>query len=323
MNATMQLTLLPKRKTKFNAAVAPSAHVLKENVVNVHNHFNLDFNLPLTYTTVQLQDLSVAEQTRLLPHVFALAREQYPDWPAEQVHNWLAALTGGNQNGTQMAVSVVLDAHNEVAAASAMELYNNGTAMINYSLARKSAKNGAALIYTATKDMAAGIKSLQTRGETIHFVGKEHHLKSLRAIAGYYAVGQVPIDGPTSLLTREVKYYEVAYGDPSEIDNQARIDHAYRLADPKAGYSQEEDVHLWLLGDFTPSEPGKPLADSLRALADTYTREHSIFREKDLRLDPGYRALHQLADHLPATATYQQAVEASAQGAAQWMGLQA
>jgi len=282
---------------------------------------NDDFTLPPIYTTLRLQNLSMAEQTRLLPQVFALAREQYPEWPAEQLHNWLAALAGGNQNGTKMAVSVVLDARNEVAATSALELYNNGTAMINYSLARKSAGDYAALICAATKDMAAGIKALQTRGETIHFVGKEHHLQSLRAIAGYYAVGQVPIDGPTSLLTSEVKYYEVAYGNPAEVENQARIDHAFMLADPKTGYTQEEDVHLWLLGDFTPSEPSKPLAESLRALAESYAKEHSIFREKDVRLDPGYISLNQLADHLPATATYQQAVQASSRGAAQWMGL--
>lgn len=280
-----------------------------------------DFNLPPTYTIARLQHLSVAQQTRLLPQVFALAREQYPEWPAEQLPNWLAALAGGNEHGTQMAVSVVLDAQGDVAATSALELYRNGTAMINYSLARKNARNGIALIYAATKDMAAGIKALQARGETIHFVGKEHHLKSLRAIAGYYAVGQVPIDGPTSLLKAPVKYYEVAYGDPKEVENQARIDHAFTLADPKAGYTPEEDVHLWLLGDFTPDNPNKPLAESLRALADTYTQEHSIFREKDIRLDPGYLSLHKLADHLPATATYQQAVLASARGAAQWMGL--
>lgn len=280
-----------------------------------------DFNLPPGYNTVRLQDLSVAEQTRLLPQVFAMASEQYPEWPAEQLQNWVAALASGNDNGTKMAVSVVLDAQADAAAASAMELYRNGTAMINYSLAQKTATHGAALIYAATKDMAAGIKALQARGETIHFVGKEHHLKSLRAIAGYYAVGQVPIDGPTSLLTAKVKYYEVAYGDPKEVENQARIDHAYSLADPKAGYSQEEDVHLWLLGDFMPSDSDKPLAESLRALAETYALEHSIFREKDIRLDPGYLSLHQLADHLPATATYQQAVQASARGAAQWMGL--
>lgn len=280
-----------------------------------------DFNLPPTYITVRLQNLSVTEQTRLLPQVFALAREQYPEWPAEQLQNWLDALAGGNENGTKMAVSVVLDAHDEVAATSALELYCNGTAMINYSLARKNAGNYAALIYAATKDMAAGIKELQARGETIHFVGKEHHLKSLRAIAGYYAVGNVPIDGPTSLLTAEVKYYEVAYGDPREVENQARIAHAFKLADPKAGYTQDEDVHLWLLGDFTPSDPTKPLAESLRALAETYAQEHSIFREKDVRLDPGYISLHQLADHLPATTTYQQAVQAAARGAALWMGL--
>lgn len=284
-----------------------------------------DYNLPPAHSIVRLQSLSVTEQARLLPQVFALAREQYPEWPAEQLSNWLAALAGGNANGTKMAVSVVLDAQGEVAAASALELYRNGTAMINYSLARKSVERGspeqsAALIYAATKDMAAGIQALQAQGEPIHFVGKEHHLQSLRAIAGYYAVGQVPIDGPTSLLTRAVKYYEVAYGDPSEVENQARIDHAMMLADPKAGYSQEEDVHLWLLGDFIPSAPNKPLAESLRALADTYAQEHSIFREKDIRLDPGYRSLHQLADHLPATATYQQAVQASAVGAAQWLG---
>lgn len=295
------------------------------NIVRHH------YTLPPAHSIVRLQSLSVTEQTRLLPQVFALAREQYPEWPAEQLPNWLAALAGGNANGTKMAVSVVLDAQGEVAAASALELYRNGTAMINYSLARKnaerdsakrgSAEQSAALIYAATKDMAAGIQALQAQGEPIHFVGKEHHLQSLRAIAGYYAVGQVPIDGPTSLLTRAVKYYEVAYGDPSEVENQARIDHAMMLADPKAGYSQEEDVHLWLLGDFIPSAPNKPLAESLRALADTYAQEHSIFREKDIRLDPGYRSLHQLADHLPATATYQQAVQASAVGAAQWLGL--
>ncbi len=285
-----------------------------------------DFTLPLTYTTVRLQNLSVVEQTKLLPQVFTLAREQYPEWPAEQLHNWLKALASGNEYGTKMAVSVVLDAHGDVAATSALELYRNGTAMINYSLARKSADShstpsDAALIYAATKDMAAGIKALQARGETIHFVGKEHHLKSLRAIAGYYAVCQVPIDGPTSLLSRAVKYFEVAYGDPKEVENQAKIAHAYKLADPKAGYTHEEDVHLCLLGDFTPSEPSKSLAESLRALAETYTKEHSIFREKDYRLDPGYISLHQLADHLPATVTYQQAVQASTRGAAQWMGL--
>jgi hypothetical protein len=285
-----------------------------------------DFALPPTYTTVRLQDLSVAEQTRLLPQVFTLAREQYPEWPAEQLDNWLRALAGGNENGTQMAVSVVLDAQGDVAAASALELYRNGTAMINYSLARKDADDHsfpgyAALIYAATKDMVAGIQALQARGEAIHFVGKEHHLNSLRAIAGYYAVGQVPLDGPSSLLNQPVKYYEVAYGDPAQVENQARIAHAYQLADPKHGYTEQEDVHLWLLGDFTPSDPSKPLAESLRALAEAYTKEHSIFREKDHRLDPGYQALQQLADQLPASATYQQAVQASARSAAQWMGL--
>lgn len=275
-----------------------------------------DFTLPPTYSTARLQNLSVAEQTKLLPQVFALAREQYPEWPAEQLENWLAALAGGNQNGTKMAVSVVLDAQGAVAATSAMELYNNGTAMINYSLARKSADDQSfpsyvALIYAATKDMAAGIKELQARGETIHFVGKEHHLKSLRAIAGYYAVGNVPIDGPTSLLTAKVKYYEVAYGDPKEVEDQARIDHAFKLADPKTGYTEEEDVHLWLIGDFTPSDPNKPLADSLRALAETYAKEHSIFREKDYRLDPGFISLHKLADNLPITTTYQQSLQVS------------
>lgn len=285
-----------------------------------------DFTLPPTYSTARLQNLSVAEQTKLLPQVFALAREQYPEWPAEQLDNWLAALAGGNQNGTKMAVSVVLDEHGEVAATSAMELYNNGTAMINYSLAKKSANNESfpsyvALIYAATKDMAAGIKELQARGETIHFVGKEHHLKSLRAIAGYYAVGNVPIDGPNSLLTGKVKYYEVAYGDPKEVENQARIDHAFKLADPKTGYTEEEDVHLWLVGDFIPSEPNKPLAESLRALAKSYAKEHSIFREKDYRLDPGYISLHEVAAYLPANATYQRVVLYSKPGATQIMGL--
>lgn len=282
------------------------------------------FELPSTFKTVRLQNLSVPERTRLLPQVFALAREQYPEWPAEQLPNWLAAMAGGNENGTKMAVSVVLDAHGSVAAASALELYHNGTAMINYSLAyahKDQNPNYATLIYAAIKDMATGIRELQARGEVIHFVGKEHHLKSQRAIAGFYAVGQVPIDGPTSLLTAPVKYFEVAYGNPVEVESQSGLTHALMLADPKNGYSQEENVHLWLLGDFMPSDVNKPLATSLRALAETYAQEHSIFREKDIRLDPGYLALHQLADHLPATATYQQAMQASALGAAQWMGL--
>ncbi len=281
-----------------------------------------DFSLPAGYSTVRLQNLCLDEQKKLLPQIFALAREQYPEWPAEQLQNWLMALNGGNENGTKMAVSAVLDQHGDVVGTSAMELYSNGTAMINYSLARKSAANYAALIYAATQDMAAGIKQLQARGETIHFVGKEHHLESLRAIAGYYAVNQVPIDGPTSLLTEQVKYYEVAYGDPKDVDNQVKIDHAHKLADPKDGYTQEEDVHLWLIGGFTPSNPSKPLAESLRALAESYTKEHSIFREKDYRLDPGYLSLYQLADNLPESATYQQAVQASALGVAQYMGLQ-
>jgi len=285
-----------------------------------------DFSLPAAYTVVRLQNLSADAQTKLLPQIFALAREQYPEWPAEHLQNWLQALSDGNEHGTKMAVSAVLDQQGDVAGTSALELYRNGTAMINYSLARKSAGHHsipsyAALIYAGTKDMAAGIKELQARGETIHFVGKEHHLQSLRAIAGFYAVNQVPIDGPTSLLTSEVKYYEVAYGDPKEADDQTKISHAFKLADPKTGYTQEEDVHLWLIGDFTPTNPNKPLAESLRELAETYTKEHSIFREKDYRLDPGYQSLHQLADNLPATATYQQAVQASALGAAQYMGL--
>jgi hypothetical protein len=62
--------------------------------------------------------------------------------------------------------------------------------------------------------------AVQAGGESIHFVGKEHHLKSLRTIAGYYAVGNEPIDGPTSLLTGNAKYYEVAYGDPKEAASQ-------------------------------------------------------------------------------------------------------
>lgn len=285
-----------------------------------------DFILPQGFTAVRLQNLSVTEQTRLLPQVFVLAREQYPEWPAEQLQNWLHALSEGNKNGTKMAVSVVLDKQGSVAATSALELYHNGTAMINYSLARTHVPQPdhptyVALIYAATQDMAAGIKELQSRGEAIDFVGKEHHLKSQRAIAGYYAVGQVPIDGPTSLLTAPVKYFEVAYGNPVEVESQEGLAHALMLADPKNGYSQEENVHLWLLGDFIPSNVNKPLAESLRALAESYAQEHSIFREKDIRLDPGYLALHELANHLPATATYQQATLASAQGAARWMEL--
>lgn len=280
-----------------------------------------DFTLPAQHTCLRLQDLSRAEQQRLLPQVFALVRAQYPEWPAESVHHWCEALAGGHAFGTQMAVSVVLDAQGQVVATSALELYTNGTAMINYSLAHPDSAHPAALLYAATQDMAQAIKAMQAAGACIHFVGKEHHLKSLRAIAGYYAVGQVPIDGPTSLLTAPVKYFEVAYGDPKDLENPSQRAHAMRLADPKRGYREDENVHLWLLGDFTPSVPDRPLAPVLKALADAYAREHSIFRGLDIRLDPGYQSLHQMAALLPASATYQQAVQASSIGAAQWLGL--
>jgi hypothetical protein len=85
---------------------------------------------------------------------------------------------------------------------------------------------------------------------------------------------------------------------------------------------QDEVVHLWLIQDFTPSDPNKPLAESLRALAESYIKEHSIFREKDYRLDPAYTSLNKLANNLPKFATYQQVAQASALGAAQYMGLQ-
>lgn len=66
----------------------------------------------------------------------------------------------------------------------------------------------------------------------------------------------------------------------------------FKLAEPKTGYTEEEDVHLWLVCNFTPSDPNKSLAESLRELAETYTKEHSIFREKDYRMDPGYISLY-------------------------------
>ena len=281
-----------------------------------------DFKLPVGYSIVRLQNLSLVEQEKLLPQVFDLIKEQYPEWPKENNNNWLLALNGGNENGTKMAASLVLNLNNDVVGVSAMELYSNGTAMINYSIASKNVNDYLSLIYFATKDMAAGIQELQALGETIHFVGKEHHLESLRAIAGYYAVGQVPIDGPTSLLAGDVKYYEVAYGNPEDVNDQAKIEQAFTLADPKTGSMQDEVVHLWLIRDFVPSDPNKPLAESLRALAEAYPKEHSIFRGKDYRLDPAYASLNKLANNLPKFATYQHVTQASALGAANYMGLQ-
>ena len=281
-----------------------------------------DFKLPVGHSIVRLQNLSLIEQEKLLPQVFDLIKEQYPEWPIENKNNWLLALNEGNENGTKIAASLVLNLHGDVVGVSAMELYSNGTAMINYSIASKNANNYISLIYFATKDMAAGIQELQALGETIHFVGKEHHLESLRAIAGYYAVGQVPIDGPTSLLAGDVKYYEVAYGNPEDVNDQAKIEQAFTLANPKTGDMQDEVVHLWLVRDFVPSDPNKPLAESLRALAEAYPKEHSIFREKDYRLDPAYASLNKLANNLPKFATYQHATQASALSAANYMGLQ-
>ncbi len=281
-----------------------------------------DCDLPFGYLIVRLQNLNTTAQKKLLPQVFKLTKEQYPEWPAENTENWLNALNGGNENGTKMAASVVLNPLGNPVGLSALELYKNGTAMINYSVASKASDNYFALIHASTKDMMAGIRELQAHGETINFVGKEHHLQSDRAIAGYHAVGQVPIDGPTSLLSTEVKYYEVAYGDPKDLKDHSKVSHALKLADSKTGVHQDEVVHLWLIQDFTPSHPDKPLADSLRELAETYTLEHSIYRENNYRLDPAYLSLNKLADSLPPLATYQQAVKASAVGAAAFMGLQ-
>lgn len=269
------------------------------------------FQLSSGFTILRLQNLASAEQVALLPKLFALIEEQYPEWPAETVENWLASLHGGNENGTKMAVSVVVDDTGQPQGLSALELYRNGTAMISYSVALKCSPYYLAIVYTATKDMMAGVREWQARGEMIDFVGKEHHLNSDRAIAGYYAVGQVPIDGPSTLLSREVKYYEVAYGDPANCEDLGFISHSMKLADPKTGKNHDEVVHLWLIDDFIPSHPKRPLSESLRALAETYPLEHSIYRKKDYRLDPAYRSLNSIADALPQHATYQQAVSAS------------
>jgi len=279
---------------------------------------------PEEHTVVRIKNVSPDAQKNLVSQVFDLIRENYPEWyPLEREDNWLQALTTGNQNGTKMAVSAVLNKTGNVVGASAMELYRNGTAIINYSIGHKKDMKYLNVIYAATKDMLSGVRELQQRGEIINFIGKEHHLDSDRAHAGYFAVGQVPIDGPTSLVNGKVKYFEVAYGDPGNVDDPDKIQQALGLADPKTGTPKIEDdaVHLWLIQDFAPSKPDIPLVTLLKAFAESYVKEHSIYREKDFKLDPAYQALSQLAKKIPANATYQQAVKASATGAAQFLDL--
>lgn len=291
---------------------------------NKQNSHKINLKLPDDFSIIRLQNANQAQKEKLILQIFAIIKTQYPGWyPLERQSNWLSALSGGNENGTKLAVSAVLDHNHMVIGTSAMELYKNGTAIINYSIAHPQTNLYPAIIYAATQDMAVAIKEMQQKGEVIHFVCKEHHLDSVRAHAGYFAVGQVPIDGPSSLMQGKVKYYEVAYGNPQDINNQEAINQALGLADPKTGKPQAQDdaVHLWLIQDFTPSEPNTSLAVLLRAFAELYTKEHSIYRERDFRLDPAYQSLNAMADRLPTRATYQQAVLASTIGAKKYMGL--
>lgn len=282
------------------------------------------FKLPEKHTVIRLQNIDLHQQTELISQIFDLIRENYPGWyDLECKSNWLQALNSGNQNGTKMAVTAVLNHAQKVVGACAMELFSNGTAIINYSIGHKNDAEYLDIIYCATKDLLAGVQELQLRGECINFIGKEHHLDSARALAGYFAVGQVPIDGPTSLVNGNVKYYEVAYGDPNDINDPAKIQLALGLADPKTGAPQDKDdaVHLWLIQDFTPSEPEKPITALLSAFAESYAKEHSIYRQYDFKLDPAFQSLRALAEKIPTHATYQQAAQASAIGAAQYLSL--
>lgn len=294
---------------------------------NHEKKVNHKYTLPDGYSIQRLQNLPFNQQENYMPSVFDLIKEHYPEWyPLEKQENWLKALNGGNKNGTKMAVSAVLNDQNQVVGASAMELYKNGTAIINFSIGYKKDHDYQNVVYYATKDMADAIKCMQTLSVAINFVCKEHHLYSARAHTGYFAIGQVPIDGPTSLVKGKIKYYEVAYGNPQDLHDPDKLKAAMALADPKTPPVAEvadEDVHLWLIRDFIPSLPNLPLAGSLKDFADAYAKEHSIFRDKDICIDPAWIALHKLAASIPTTATYREAVQASWIGAAAYMGLPA
>lgn len=284
-----------------------------------------DFRLPSVCHLLRLQDLPGAEQKIFLMQVFALIAGEYAPWlELENLENWLACLVSGNARGTRMAVSVALDENRQAQAASAAEIYANGTAIINYSVGRKDDDNYLEAIGAATRDIMQALKALQAQGTVINLVVKEHHLDSARAQAGFLAVGQVPLDGPTSLLRNDVKYLEIACGHPQELDDPARLQVALALTDPQTPRVLEgldDEIHLWLLGEFDPSDPTIPLATTLRQLADAHAGERSIFRERDIQLDPGWQSLQKLADSLPPQATYRDALEASRLGAARFMGL--
>ncbi len=283
-------------------------------------------SLPQGYDVLRLHEQPAAEQARLLPLLFTLIQSEYSAWLGlETTENWLACLAEGNARGTRMAVSLVLDAGGAIAGASATEIYANGTAIVHYSVGRRGDAEYLKLVAAATLDMVQALRVLQGQGLEINLLVKEHHLDSARAHAGYLAVGQVPLDGPTSLLRGAVKFYEVACGDPSELEDPVRLEAAMALTDPqtprlRAGL--DDEVHLWLVGDFVPSRPEMSLARNLRLLAEGYAGERSIFRMTDLSLDPGWQSLQRLADLLPPDATYRQAVEASRLGAARFMGLE-
>ncbi len=274
---------------------------------------------------VRLQNAGREAQAQLLLGVFALIEGEYRPWLAlERPDNWLQALNGGNARGTRMAVSVAVDAAGRVVGASATEIYRNGTAIINYSVGRKSDQDYLDVIATVTRDMMQGLHELQQSGLEINLVVKEHHLDSARAQAGYLAVGQVPLDGPTSLVGVGIQYLEIACGHPEELDDPAKLAAAMALTDPQTARVRDVDdeVHLWLPGNFVPSRRDMALADTLRQLADAHAGERSIFRVRDIRLDPGWQSMNRLADALPAAATYLDAYQASKQGAARYMGLE-
>jgi hypothetical protein len=285
-----------------------------------------EFCLPTGFGLIRLQDLPRERQAALLSGVFALIEGEYGPWLVlETVENWLEALGTGNRHGTRMAVSVALDASGQVIGASATEIYRNGTAIINYSVGRKADADYLEVIAAVTRDMTQGLRDMQASGVEINLVVKEHHLDSPRAQAGYFAVGQVPLDGPTSLLPGPVKYFEIACGHSQDLNDPEKLRAALALTDPQTARTVDgvdDEVHLWLLGDFTPSRPDLPLAGLLRQLADAHAGERSIFRERDIRLDIGWQSLQKMADLLPPGATYLEALAASRRGAARFMGLQ-
>ncbi|HEY9210453.1 MAG TPA: hypothetical protein VIO56_03500 [Methylotenera sp.] len=291
-----------------------------KNTTNQHN-----YQLPDGNTIVRLQDVGADEQEKLMGQVFELLEENYPGFAkSENKDVWLSRLYEDGKAGTNTMVSAVLDKEGKVVGATAMDRYDEkiggGSVLMSYSLGHKPTAEHPnpdylAILHASKADALANIHDLQKSGVNIpavfqeHIVGKDSHAQKIEA---GYALGQVPFTGsPTSLVSQDDKYKIMVFTAEGPANASPAMIEKMKEGATKANL---------FLADITPSDPSKPLAETLRQFAAGYAQNNSYFKDHPEQ-DPGYQSLMNIADKLPQQATYRQAYDAAAVGAAQYMKL--